>query len=75
MKTVVVWSKDHCPYCDMAKKLLTQKGVNYEERNINGGVWTKDDLLAAAPMARTLPQIFFDDQCIGGFNELKERIG
>ena len=29
---VIVWSKDHCPYCDQAKALLTQQGVKFEER-------------------------------------------
>lgn len=72
---VVVWSKNNCPYCDMAKGLLKMKGVDYEERNITGGSWTKEDLLQANPNARTLPQIFFDDQCIGGYKELSERIG
>lgn len=59
----------------MAKGLLKMKGVDYEERNITGGSWTKEDLLQANPNARTLPQIFFDDQCIGGYKELSERIG
>jgi len=72
---VVVWSKNNCPYCDMAKKLLKQKGVDYEERNINAGNWTKEDLLGANPLARTMPQIFFGDECIGGYNELVARIG
>lgn len=72
---VIVWSKNGCSYCDMAKKLLTQKGVTFEERNITGGVWTKDDLINAIPTARTLPQIFFGDECIGGYTELKARLG
>lgn len=75
MKKVVIWSKNNCPYCEMAKKLLKQKGVEYEERNINAGVWTKEDLLNSNPQARTMPQIFFDDECIGGYNDLVERIG
>lgn len=66
-----VWSKNHCPYCDQAKNLLTLKGIEYEERNINNG-WDREDLLAAVPGARTVPQIFLDDQLIGGFTELKQ---
>jgi glutaredoxin len=72
---VIVWSKDNCSYCESAKQLLKMKGVDYEERNISSGKWTKDDLLAAVPTARSVPQIFFGDQCIGGYNELKEKIG
>jgi glutaredoxin 3 len=67
----IVWSKNHCPYCDQAKALLKMKGVEYEERNINNG-WDREDLLAAVPNARTVPQIFLDDELVGGFTELKK---
>lgn len=70
----VVWSKDMCPYCVQAKKLLELKGIEYEERNINKD-WTREQLLEAVPTARTLPQIFLDDECVGGFQELKQRLG
>ena len=67
----IVWSKHHCPYCDQAKALLKMKGIAIEERNINED-WTKEQLLEAVPTARTVPQIFLDDQYIGGFQELKK---
>lgn len=66
----VIWSKYHCPYCDQAKALLTQKGITFEERKIGDG-YNKEDLLEAVPGARTVPQIFLDDNLIGGFTELK----
>lgn len=66
-----VWSKYHCPYCDQAKALLTQKGIQFEEKKIGDG-YTKEELLEAVPTARTVPQIFIDEQLIGGFNELKQ---
>jgi len=65
-----VWSKYHCPYCDQAKALLKQKGIQFEEKKIGDG-YTKEELLEAVPTARTLPQIFLDDNYIGGFTELK----
>lgn len=69
----IVWSKYQCPYCDQAKALLNSKGIQFEERKIGDG-WTKEDLLEAVPTARTVPQIFLDDQLIGGFNELKTKL-
>jgi glutaredoxin len=69
----VVWSKYHCPYCDQAKALLTQKGIEFEERKIGDG-YTKEDLLEAVPSARTVPQIFLDGNLIGGFTELKKHL-
>ena len=67
----VVWSKYHCPFCDQAKALLKQKGIAFEERKIGDG-YTKEELLESVPTARTVPQIFIDDQLIGGFTELKK---
>jgi glutaredoxin 3 len=65
-----VWSKHHCPFCDQAKALLTQKGIEFEEKKIGEG-YSKEDLLEAVPTARTVPQIFLDGELIGGFTELK----
>lgn len=69
----IVWSKHHCPFCDQAKALLTQKGIAFEERKIGEG-YTREDLLEAVPTARTVPQIFLDEQLIGGFTELKKHL-
>jgi len=70
----VVWSKDACPFCVQAKALLKQKGIEFEERNIMHGTWTKEQLLEAVPNARTLPQIFLDDKLVGGFTELRKHL-
>jgi glutaredoxin 3 len=72
MTKAIIWSKDSCPFCVQAKALLKQKGIETEERNITQGDWTKEQLLEAVPTARTLPQIFLDDNYIGGFTELRK---
>jgi len=69
----IVWSKDQCPFCVQAKALLESKGIEYEERNVSKD-WTKEQLLEAVPTARTLPQIFLDEDHVGGFNELRQRL-
>ena len=69
----IVWSKYHCPFCDQAKALLKQKGIPFEEKKIGDG-YTKEELLEAIPTARTVPQIFIDDELVGGFTELKARL-
>jgi len=70
MAKALVWSKNNCPFCVQAKNLLKLKGIEFEERNINEE-WTREQLLEAVPTARTLPQIFLDDNYIGGFTELR----
>jgi glutaredoxin 3 len=71
--TAIVWSKYNCPYCDQAKALLTQRGIKYEERKIGDG-YTREELLEAVPNARTVPQIFINNQLIGGFTELRKHL-
>jgi glutaredoxin len=73
MTKAIVWSKYHCPFCDQAKALLKQRGIPFEEKKIGDG-YSKEELLEAVPTARTVPQIFLDDQLIGGFTELKAHL-
>lgn len=73
MKKAILWSKYHCTFCEQAKALLTQKGIPFEERKIGDG-YTREELLEAVPHARTVPQIFLDEEYIGGFDELKKRL-
>ena len=69
----IVWSKDFCPFCVQAKALLESKGIEYEERNVSLD-WTREQLLEAVPTARTLPQIFLDQELVGGFTELRKKL-
>lgn len=69
----VIWSKYYCTFCDQAKALLQQKGIPFEEKKIGDG-YTKEELLEAVPTARTVPQIFLNDEYVGGFQELKAKL-
>jgi len=73
MTTAIVWSKNQWPYCDQAKALLKSRGIEYEERNVSQD-WTREQLLEAVPNARTLPQIFLDQELVGGFTELRKKL-
>jgi glutaredoxin-related protein len=55
----------------MAKALLNQKNIPFEERKIGEG-YTKEQLLESVPHARTVPQIFLDGALVGGFDELRK---
>ena len=70
----VVWSKDNCPHCVEAKKLLITKGYEVDERKV-GFNTTKEDLLLAVPTARTVPQVFIEEQYIGSLDNLKKHLG
>jgi glutaredoxin 3 len=72
MKKVTVYSMQNCPYCVKAKNLLTQRGVQYQVEMIDE--WPDDqwDALVKKSGMKTVPQIYVDDQLIGGYNQLAE---
>lgn len=61
-------------FCEMAKDLLADYNIEYEERNISKGEWTREQLQEAAPGSKTVPQIFLDGKYVGGFTDLKAYI-
>jgi glutaredoxin 3 len=54
----------------MAKTLLKNKGIEFEERMI-GVNWTREQLLESIPQARTVPQIILNGEYIGGYDQLR----
>jgi glutaredoxin len=57
----------------MAKRLLEQKGIEYTSVTL-GEEFTRDDVVAKFPTARTFPIIEIDNEYIGGYNELRQKI-
>jgi glutaredoxin 3 len=66
---VIVYSKDYCPYCDRAKALLTEKSVAYKEIRVDLDPEAFQTMLEKS-QRRTVPQIFFGDKHVGGFDDL-----
>ena len=58
-----------CPYCIRAKMLLNKKGVPFEEVNVSGDD-AKRAWLVETTGRRTVPQIFINDEAIGGFDDM-----
>lgn len=69
MAKVEVYTTDYCPYCVRAKDLLKRKNIAYEEKMVA----TQEERIALMERAqgrRTVPQIFINDQAIGGYDDL-----
>ncbi len=67
---VIVYSKETCPYCVMAKKLLSEKGVSeIEEVRIDLDPAARDKMIEITGRM-TVPQIFIADTHVGGFDDL-----
>lgn len=67
---VDIYTKFGCGFCVRAKRLLDEKGVDYEEFDITMGGPKRDEMLERAPGARTVPQIFIGDTHVGGSDDL-----
>lgn len=73
MPKVTMYTKTHCPYCDMAKNLLRQRGVTqFEEISIEDDEQARNTMLTLSKQ-KTVPQIFIGDIHIGGFSDLKAK--
>jgi glutaredoxin 3 len=70
MHTIQIYTTPYCPYCVRAKALLKQKGVDYTETDVSGDDDLRDAMTRRAGGRRTVPQIFIDDQHIGGCDDL-----
>ncbi len=67
---VTVYSTTVCPYCVRAKQLLERKGVAYKEINLSNEAPEVRVELMQRTNHRTVPQIFINQQFIGGFDQL-----
>jgi len=70
--SVLVYTKDYCPYCDAAKNLLTQKGVGYDEIDVSADPSQYKIMLERSNSRRTVPQIFIGDVGVGGFTDMQK---
>jgi glutaredoxin 3 len=70
MKPVTIYTTPICPYCVRAKSLLGKKGVAYDEVDVMMDIKAREEMLAKAPGARSVPQIFIGDTHVGGCDEL-----
>ena len=71
---IQIYGKTGCPFCDMAKSLCEQKGLEYEYKQL-GTDFGREDMLETFPGARTFPQIIYNGEKIGGYDKLKEELG
>ena len=68
---VLVYTTEYCPYCIRAKALLAKKSVAFTEVNVEDRPELRSWLVSASGQ-RTVPQIFINNESIGGFTEMAE---
>ncbi len=71
MANVEIYTWSTCPFCRRAKQLLDQKGIDYTEYVLDGDEAARDAMVARGTNdRRSVPQIFIDDQHVGGSDDL-----
>ena len=72
MKNITVYSGPLCGFCEAAKRLLVRNNLKYNEIDISTDPNLMDEMIKKASGKRTIPQIFFEDHHVGGYQELRE---
>lgn len=69
---IVIYTKDHCPFCVSAKQLLNMKKVTFEEIDTTGNDELRAKLVEMAEGRKTVPQIFINGKPYGGFDDINK---
>ena len=72
MKKITIYTGPFCNYCEAAKRLLARNNAPYDEIDISKVDGALDEMIKKANGKRTIPQIFFNDEHIGGYQELRD---
>ena len=71
MKKVTIYSGPMCVFCDAAKRLLLRNNIEYKEINIAIEEEKREEMLKRSNGKKTIPQIFFNEHHVGGYEELR----
>lgn len=71
MAKIEIYSTTYCPYCTRAKALMDAKDLDYTEIDVTGDDEARIALVEKAGGRKTVPQIFINDQSVGGYDDLR----
>lgn len=71
MKSIVIYLKPTCPYCQRALALFGDKGVTYQAIDLLQQPEKRDEMIERANGRTTVPQIFIGEVHVGGFDDLQ----
>ena len=71
MKNIIMYTGPMCNFCDAAKRLFSRNNIKYQEIDISKKDGLIDEMIKKANGKKTIPQIFFDNLHIGGYQELR----
>ena len=68
-RKILIYSTSWCQPCKLAKKLLQERGLDFQEIDIEEKGWSREDLFDITG-GRTVPQVVINDDTIGGYDDL-----
>ena len=71
MKNIIMYTGPLCNFCEAAKRLFARNNIKYQEIDISSKEGLMDEMIKKSNGRKTIPQIFFDDQHIGGYEEVR----
>ena len=71
MKNIIMYTGPLCNFCEAAKRLFTRNNIKYQEIDISSKEGLMEEMIKESNGRKTIPQIFFDDQHIGGYEEVR----
>ena len=71
MKNVTVYMGPRCNFCDAAKRLLIRNNISFNEINVALEEGKRNEMLNKSNGRKTIPQIFFNEFHVGGYEELR----
>ena len=72
MSKIEIYTWQYCPFCIKAKNLLNKKNIQFTEYKIDGDEAAREKMSLRASGRRSLPQIFINNEGIGGCDDLYE---
>lgn len=72
MAKVELYTTPYCPYCIRAKQYLDKKGIEYTEIDVAANPELRQLMIERSSGGQTVPQIFINDQSIGGCDDMFE---
>ncbi len=67
-----MYSGPMCNFCEAAKRLLDRNNLKYSVIDVSSGANIREEMTNKSNGRRTIPQIFFDEMHIGGYQELRQ---
>ena len=71
MKKITMYTGPMCGFCDAAKRLLQRNNLSFNEIDISSKDGLMEEMIKKAKGKRTIPQIFFNEYHVGGYQENK----